>query len=305
MIAFTSPAGAARWKRWLVYSPLARIVIFALAFMATAFVMGFAAKALGLSPKQFHGGLGELVRFVIQVGASILAYLFLTRVVERRWPAELGARMSVKGTLGGFVAGVALISLVIGLMALLGAYRITATHADIDWWTPLLAAGFGAGISEEIIVRGVIFRITEEGLGTVWALVISALFFGLPHLANPGATISSALAIAVEAGILLGMLYHITRSLWPCIGLHAGWNFAQGTLWGVPVSGQPVPSFVTSERPGPEWLSGGVWGAEASVVGIVVCTAAGVALLVWALRRRTLVQRRRAAAPMMEASAPA
>jgi membrane protease YdiL (CAAX protease family) len=299
MIAYSPPAGASRWKRWLVYSALARIVIFFLAFAAGVALIAGAFKLAGVP------GKNELVRFAVQVGASVLAYLFLTRVVEKRWPAELGARLSVKGTVLGFVAGIALISAVVGIMGLLGAYTITATHADINWWTPLLAVGFGAGISEEIIVRGVIFRATEEALGTVWALVISALFFGLPHLANPGATIWSALAIAIEAGILLGMLYHLTRSLWPCIGLHAGWNFTQGTIWGVPVSGTATPSFVTSERHGAEWLTGGAWGAEASVVGIVVCTLAGVALVVRAVRRRTLVQRARAPEPMMEASTPA
>jgi hypothetical protein len=298
MIAFNSPAGAPRWKRWLVYSALARIIIFLVAFAAIAVVLGFAFKVLGLPPT-------PLVRFTIQVGASIAAYLFLTRVIEKRWPAELGPRLAVKGTLAGFASGVALISLAVGLIWAFGAYRVTATHPDVEWWKPLLTVGFGAAISEEIIVRGVIYRATEEALGTVWALTISALFFGVSHIFNEGATIWSSLAIAIEAGILLGMVYHLTGSLWPCIGLHAGWNFTQGTLWGIPVSGTPTPAFVTSERAGPEWLTGGAWGAEASVVGIAVCTVAGVALFAWAVRNRTLIQRVRASAPIMEAGATA
>ena len=66
-----------------------------------------------------------------------------------------------------------------------------------------------------------LFRIVEEGLGTWWALAISALLFGAIHIANPGATLWSSAAIAIEAGLLFGLLYHVTRSLPLCMGVHA------------------------------------------------------------------------------------
>lgn len=302
MIAFSTPADAPRWKRWLVYPALARIVIFALAMAACVFVVMHGLKLAGISFAQFAPGTRAYLRFALQVACAVAAYLFLARVVERRWPAELGWRGLARGTALGALAGVALISVVVLLLWAAGGYRVTGVDAGIDWWTPLLTGGFGAAISEEIIARGVMFRVTEEGLGTGWALVVSALFFGGAHIVNPGATVWSSLAIAIEAGLLLGMLYHVTQSLWPCIGLHVGWNFAQGTLWGIPVSGTRAPSFLTSERVGPEWLTGGIWGAEASVLAVLVCFVATLALFVHARRSGTLVKRVRARRPMMKAA---
>jgi len=152
-----------------------------------------------------------------------------------------------------------------------------------------LVIGLGAGIGEEVVARGVIFRIVEEGLGTWWALLISALFFGIAHIFNPGATLWSSAAIAIEAGLLLGMIYHVTRSLWACVGLHAAWNIMQGTVYGIPVSGGAAKGWLVSNRTGPDWLSGGVFGAEASVVALGVSLLVTVSLLIVALRRGSIV----------------
>jgi len=135
----------------------------------------------------------------------------------------------------------------------------------------------------------VLFRIVEEGLGSWWALVISALFFGASHIANPGATLWSSAAIAIEAGLLFGMIYHLTRSLSLCMGLHAAWNFAQGTIYGIPVSGTRADGWLVSTRSGPDWLSGGVFGAEASVVALTLCSLCTAGLLVVVVRRGSIV----------------
>ena len=71
----------------------------------------------------------------------------------------------------------------------------------------------------DVYKRQILFRLTEEGLGTWVALVVSALFFGFMHAGNPGATAWSSVAISIEAGLLFGLLYHVTRSLWWCICL--------------------------------------------------------------------------------------
>jgi membrane protease YdiL (CAAX protease family) len=126
-------------------------------------------------------------------------------------------------------------------------------------------------------------------MGTWAALIISALFFGAVHLGNPGATLWSSLAIAIEAGLLFGLLYHVTRSLPLCMGLHAAWNFTQGTIYGIPVSGTDADGWLVSTRSGPDWLSGGVFGAEASVVALALCSLCTVGLLVMALRRGSII----------------
>jgi membrane protease YdiL (CAAX protease family) len=200
---------------------------------------------------------------------------------------------------------VLLITAVIALMWLAGAYNIVATNPQADWVGPLLTGGLGAAVSEEIVFRGVVYRISEEGLGTGWALAISALFFGGVHLLNPGATPWSGLAIAIEAGLLLGLIYQATRSLWVCIGFHMGWNFTQGTIWGVPVSGVSEPGLLVSSRPGPEWLSGGSWGAEGSVLAVFACFAVALMLLQLARRRNTLVPARGRRRTTMSTATPA
>jgi membrane protease YdiL (CAAX protease family) len=288
-IAFTTPPAAPRWKRWLLFSPLARIVIFVLLFMALSFALGALLRPLGWLGKDAPATLHALAQFLMRAVPALLAYLLLVRFVERRAVTELAPRRLLPDGALGTLAGLLLFSAVVGALYLLGSYHVTGTNPDAPWVPALLMVGLGAGIGEEIICRGVLFRIVEEGLGSWWALVISALFFGAAHIANPGATLWSSAAIAIEAGLLLGMIYHVTRSLSLCMGLHAAWNFAQGTIYGIPVSGTPANGWLVSTRSGPDWLSGGVFGAEASVIALSVSLLCSLALLAVALRRGSIV----------------
>jgi hypothetical protein len=150
---------------------------------------------------------------------------------------------------------------------------------------PVFAASVVSGVFEEILFRGVLFRIMEEGLGTWLALLISALIFGLLHLMNPNATLIAGVAIALEAGVLLAAAYASTRRLWLPIGLHFAWNFTQGGVFGVAVSGVNFKGLLQSTLTGPELFSGGEFGAEASIVAIVVGIAAGIYFL-WRARAK-------------------
>ena len=288
-IAFTTPPAAPRWKRWLLFSPLARIAIFVLLFMALSFATGALMHALGWLGKGAPATIHGLAQLLVRALPALIAYLLLVRLVERRPLTELAPRRLLPDGAIGTAAGLLLFSAVVGVLYLLGSYHVTGTNPDAPWVPALLMVGLGAGIGEEIICRGVLFRIVEEGLGSWWALVVSALFFGAAHIANPGATLWSSAAIAIEAGLLFGMIYHLTRSLPLCMGLHAAWNFAQGTIYGIPVSGTPADGWLVSTRSGPDWLSGGVFGAEASVIALGLCSLCTLGLLVVALRRGSIV----------------
>jgi hypothetical protein len=120
-------------------------------------------------------------------------------------------------------------------------------------------------------------------------LVISAVVFGFLHLIYPNATLVAAVAIALEAGILLAAAYVLTRRLWLAIGIHFAWNFTQGGIFGVAVSGNQARGLLQSTLTGPELLSGGAFGAEASLFAILVCLAAGVYLLWRAWRKGSFV----------------
>lgn len=287
-IAYTTPADAGKWKRWLLLSPAARIVLF---FVGMAVISGvlsaIVVATIGATgsnivhrPWLYYGG---------QVLPAVIAYYLLVRLLERRRVNELALRDLPGYGAGGLLLGAALFSLIVGLLWLFGSYHVIGTNPDAHWLVPVLVVGIGAGISEEILMRGVLYRIIEEGLGTWAALVISALVFGFMHAYNPNATTWSSLAIAIEAGISFALLYHVTRSLWICMGLHAAWNTMQGTVYGISVSGTGADGFLVSTRTGPDWLSGGTFGAEASVVALFCCSVLSVILLVIALRRGSIV----------------
>lgn len=129
---------------------------------------------------------------------------------------------------------------------------------------------FLAAVFEEILFRAVLFRIVEQACGTTTALIGSAAVFGLVHSANPGATAFSDVAIAVEAGLLSAMAYALTRNLWLAIGIHTGWNFAEGNLFGALVSGQRSShSLIHVTLTGPAPFTGGTFGPEASIFSTV------------------------------------
>ena len=307
VIAFSTPATVSGWKRWWPYSPLARVLIFTGIFGALIFLMRILFVTAGWMGKGAPETPYLLARFSMQVIPALSAYLFLVHVIERRRPAELAWRRVLPDGVAGSVMGFLLITAVVGVLWLAGSYQVTGTHPEAPWLKSLLLFGLGTAITEEIITRGVLFRISEEGLGTWAALLISAAVFGFGHIFNPEATVWTSLAISIEAGLLFGLLFHVSRSLPLCIGLHMAWNFTQGTVWGIPVSGTKETGWLASVRSGPDWLSGGAFGAEASVVAIVVCSAFTAALLAMALRRHSIVPpsfvRRRAEAAKMQAPA--
>ena len=291
-VAFTTPADAPRWQRWLVYSPLARIVIFCALFAVFAGLALTLMRALdwNATGTSIAGGLGQLI---VRAVVPVLAYLLLVRWIERRQPAELAPRRLLPDGIAGVLAGLLLFSAIAGMLWLAGSYHVNGIDPHAPWVLALLVTGLGAGIGEEIVFRGVLFRIVEEGAGTWWALAVSALFFGAVHLGNPGATLWAATAIVIEAGLLFGLLYHVTRSLPLCMGVHAAWNFTQGTIYGIPVSGSAAHGWLVSSRSGPAWLSGGEFGAEASVLALGTCALCSLGLLAVAWRRGSIVPARR------------
>ena len=145
-------------------------------------------------------------------------------------------------------------------------------------------------VGEEILFRGVLFRWFDEMWGFAGALIVSALVFGLVHITNDNATWWSSLAIAIEAGLLLGAAYKWSGTLWLPIGIHWAWNFSQGNIFGFEVSGNEAgPSLLHAQVEGPEWITGGAFGAEASVIAVVVGVLMS-AWFIWQIIRRKRVK---------------
>ena len=110
------------------------------------------------------------------------------------------------------------------------------------------------------------------------------------HLLNPRSSWTAAVFIAVEAGVTLAAAYITTRRLWMPIGMHFAWNFTQGGVFGVPVSGIPVQGMLDSKLTGPELISGGAFGAENSIFAVLVCTSAAIYLLARAARNGQIIR---------------
>jgi len=188
----------------------------------------------------------------------------------------------------GIVAGALLFSAVVAVAAVLRVYRISGEDRWPELLLPLFATGIAPGFMEELLFRGILFRWIEEWGGSWVGLAGSSALFGLVHILNPGATWFSTFAVAVD-GLLLGSTYMLARSLWMPIGLHAAWNFMQGAVYGVPVSGLPAHGVIEAKLAGPTLLTGGSFGLEASVIALVIATAAGVLFVTLAVRKGALV----------------
>lgn len=203
--------------------------------------------------------------------------------------SPLGAKGAVLEFASGLFLGSALFGATMLVLWLLGIWTYLGLIAGSTWVYPLFAALLTAGV-EETLVRGVLFRMLEEGLGSWIALGLSALFFGIMHVFNPGASATSVLAIALEAGILLAAAYMLTRRLWFVFGLHAAWNFTEGGIFATQVSGSKIEGLIGVKFQGNDWLSGGAFGPEASIVAVAICLIASAVLLVLAKRKGHVVR---------------
>jgi len=265
------------------------------AFVGAVMVLGALATVSAVN--NFIGPrvtVGRVAATVIELTAAIVgalavigAWKLYKRWIEREPDLEFASRGAVPELAAGLASGLVLFSLVTGVVWLLSGIRFEGVRALGDtqftqWATLAIISGF----LEETLFRGLLFRAIEKVSGSWIALAVTSAFFGAAHIFNPDATWFAAVAIAVEAGILLGAAYMLTRRLWLAVGMHAAWNFTQGWVFSIPVSGtgQPIGLIMTT-RAGPEWLTGGEFGLEASAIAMLIVTAFGLALLAWVARR--------------------
>ena len=241
-----------------------------------------ALKGLG-TPGSIPGDSARLIGAVIYAAGALLLYRALVGKIEHRPAVELARRPGIALGLAGLAIGTLLSCAAIALMLLAGAAHLTG-FGEPTRVVATFTAAIMASVGEELLFRGVLFHILEQAFGTFAALLASALLFGLAHIVNPDSTLIGALAIAVEAGLLLGLAYVVTRNLWFPIGLHLAWNFTQGGIFG-PASGKEPHGLVRLAFAGPDWLTGGALGVEGSVLTVALCVALAAAFAVLALRR--------------------
>ena len=211
-------------------------------------------------------------------------YYILVHLIERRELTELGFSHAFAETAKGIAIGALLFGSCVAILALAGSYKVLGMNAPYALLRPFFAA-VSAGVFEEIVFRGVVFRIIERSLGSWIALAISAAIFGGLHLLNENATPIGAVAIMLTAGITLGGAFVLTRRLWLPMGIHFAWNFTQSGIFGTVVSGNQLgEGLLRSTLSGPDWLTGGAFGVEASIAAVAVGLIVG-ALFLWRASR--------------------
>jgi membrane protease YdiL (CAAX protease family) len=237
---------------------------------------------------------------------AVIAYAFLSRWIEKRDRAtEVSPSNAARWLIPGLALGAAAYGLVIGGIRLLGGWG-SQTDGSLEGLA--ITAGIMAvvAVNEELVFRGVIARIVAERFGGWAALIVSSLLFAAMHLINSSASVLGVASIVFTGGLLFGVLYLTFRSLWLTIGFHFAWNTIQAGVLGVHSSGQDesAHSLLHTTLSGPEWLTGGEFGPEASVLTLVVTTVPAIILLVVAARTGKL-RRATPAAPASPAEQPA
>jgi uncharacterized protein len=271
--------------RRIVDFPLVAMLIAIALYAAAAYLAFLIQRLLPPMPANAKIPIGVL----INVGLLLAAYKLAIRHLGEQPHDDLPVHGAVRNLSLGFLGGVLLFATVAGAAAVVGVYRIIGCCSTGQLVRDVFQTAILAGFAEELLFRGILFRWIEEFAGSWAALILTSALFGLGHIENPNATWFSSFAIAVEAGLLLGGAYMLTRSLWAPIGLHAAWNFTQGYIFDIPVSGVPENGLTQAKLSGPALLSGGQFGLEASVLALVVATAAGIWLVILAVRRGEVV----------------
>jgi uncharacterized protein len=256
------------WRFWLTQ------VVFALA-IAIAIRLIVAIPDGAELPKFFSRAIGLSIGVATLVGLGRIGWVQGINGLQPPNPA--------RGLLLGAVTGTVLYSGIVLVAALAGWYAVQSISFDLA----AFLGGFGllvlAGAFEEILFQGVLFQPLETAIGTGWALALSGTFFGALHLGNTNTTVIGAIAVGLAgvalAGVALAAVFAWTRDLWLLTGLHVMWNFMQGSIFGVAVSGNAFSGLIQPRIQGPEVFTGGAFGFEAGAITVALCLVSTVWLV--------------------------
>ena len=259
------------------------ILLFIAAFLLSTIGYGMVSAGYDTSDRFFHPSL-TIVWAAIVLGL----YALFVRLMEKHWPTDLSLRRLIPHTLLGLLVGLIFMTLVVSTITASG-------YATVDWngfsgtqQFSMFMLFLAVAVGEEMIFRGVIFRWLDERWNTWVALLISAILFGWIHISNENATWWSSLAIAIEAGLLLGAAYKWSGTLWVPIGIHWAWNYVQGNVFGLAVSGMKVgDTILETTVNGPDIITGGAFGPEASIIAVILGTLITILFLTNRYRQHT------------------
>jgi membrane protease YdiL (CAAX protease family) len=260
----------------ILHFPLVHILIAVFLVNVPTFILRSAAQILLTSLSVANGIIADSVVFLVRLTAVYTAYGLFVKFFEKREPSETRIDPSFFKELGfGFLLGFLTISGVLGALKIAGGFSITGIQSTAPVFQSALTQFFYAFL-QDVVYFAIIFRIFENKLGSLAAVLVAAGIFGFKHLLFPGFTIWSAVAQTLEAGILFSSLFLLTRRIWLIFGFHFTWNFIQYGILGYPEF-QGQPGWLRTELSGPDILTGSPVGLEASI--LTFCAGLGLGLL--------------------------
>lgn len=254
-----------------------RLILFIAIFIAFVVGIQFVIDALLFEIEE-----GGKLQWAIFVSSATLAVYLARKYFDKRDMISLGLKWD-KAALLDLIGGIVIAAVVMTSIFFTMLWAGFIEFQGFVWWqndqsadAVLVAAGIAAalwglyeetlvGWWEELVFRGIILQNMAEGMGMIWAVILSSFFFGFAHFFNPAATVLSSLLISLITPMLI-FCYLKTGQLWMPIGLHLSWNFFQGHIFGFANSGFVSPSLISQKPVGPDWLSGGEFGAEAGIL---------------------------------------
>jgi membrane protease YdiL (CAAX protease family) len=231
---------------------------------------------------------------LVVVGMTLLVFVFI-KFIDKKSFVSLGLRFNKNAT-WDLLVGFFLSGFMVGIFFLILLYSGKLQINEISWKNPELmtlieilllffGVGIATGFSEELGYRGYILQNLGEGIGLVWAIVVSCILYGIMHMANPNSTLLSGSLITIF-GFLRIFGWLRTGQLWLSIGMHAGWNFFQGPIFGFSVSGMNSNHLIKQTLNGPSWLTGGDFGPEGSIIVFPVVLFALVVMYFWSVKHK-------------------
>jgi membrane protease YdiL (CAAX protease family) len=269
----------------------------AVAYVAYRTFAGLSLKAILLEIERLPLAL-MLPLTIAELGEVLLVTYLFRRLLDRRRFTSLGLKRRRGwlweigfGIILGFVlmGGIFLVEWVGGWLTVgTGVWRSQTLSSALLMLLGYLGLFILAGTSEEIMFRGYVLQNLREWPGTILAIVISSILFGLIHGLNPNFNLFAALNIAL-AGVSLCYAYLITGSLWLPIAYHFSWNFFQGPVFSFPVSGMISGGLLLTQVSQAESaITGGAFGPEGGLTGLGAQLLGLLILRLWA-KRRTVV----------------
>lgn len=249
-------------------------------FIYETFITGITNTTLGIILKYTE------ITFICIL--LFFSYKLFTRLIEKRFALEVSTRQLFKEIVIGLLLGGGLIIFMILLFIITGSIRFEGFNSSSILIDRIFIYGIGSLI-EEFLFTIIIFKLVEEAFGSWAALIVNALIFGFAHILNDNATVWTSIAIAISNPIIV-VSFIITRRIWMSWALHLSWNYFQAAVFNMPNSGIDQGGFLQTTINGPEWLTGGSFGVEASIVSVALNFCVGIFLLLIAIRKDQLIK---------------